>query len=94
MKSKIQFIPLFLLLINIFIYLIFHFLFKYDLNRALYYEFHTNIIPMLILGNVLLSILIFTILYLKKKYEIMYYSLIPILFYILLLIISLIVVFR
>ncbi|AZA80557.1 hypothetical protein C1637_13055 [Chryseobacterium lactis] len=94
MKNKIQFIPLLFFLVNIFIYLIFHFVFKYDLNRKLYYEFHTNIIPILVFGNIFVSILFFIILYKKRKYDKIYYPLIPIFIYVILFIMALIIVFK
>lgn len=94
MKNKIQFIPLLFFIVNIFIYLIFHFLFKYDLNRKLYYEFYTNILVILVFGNIFISILFFVILYMKKMYEKIYYSLIPVFIYIIFFIISLVIIFK
>ncbi len=94
MKKIIFYIPILFFAINVIIYLVFKFIFLYDLNRRLYYEFHTEVIPILILINVLLSILFFIILYLKKEYEKMYYSLIPILLYLIIFMISLIIIFK
>ncbi|AZB11512.1 hypothetical protein EG344_23090 [Chryseobacterium sp. G0162] len=94
MKNKIQFIPLLFFLINVFIYLIFHFAFKYDLNRKFYYEFHTSIIPILVFGNIFVSILFFVILYMKREYDKMYYSLIPVFIYVILFIIALVIAFK
>lgn len=94
MKNKIQFIPLIFFLVNVVIYLIFHLVFKYDINRKLYYEFHTSVIPILVLGNIFTSILFFIILYIKKRYEKMYYSLLPILLYIIILTIFLVIAFK
>jgi len=94
MKKKSHYIPTLCFAINLLIYLIFKILFRYDLNRKLYYEFHTEIVPILILMNISISVLFFVLLYLRRKYTKMYYALIPIILYIIILFISLIKVFR
>ncbi len=94
MKKKSHYIPILCFAINILIYSIFKILFRYDLNRKLYYEFHTEIVPILILMNISISVLFFVLLYLRRKYTKMYYALIPIILYIIILFVSLIKVFR
>ncbi len=94
MKNKIQYIPLSFFGVNILIYLIFHFIFKYNMNRKLYYDFHTSITPMLILLNIFVSIMFFIILYSKKEYAKMYYTLYPILIYIILFVVLLFISFK
>lgn len=94
MKNKIQYIPLLFFLVNVFIYLTFRIIFKYDMNRKLYYDFHTNITPILVLLNFLVSIIFFIILYIKREYEKMYYALYPILIYVILFVITLIISFK
>lgn len=94
MKNKIHFIPLLFFFINAVIYLIFHFTFKYDLNRKLYYEFHNSILTILAFVNVFVSVLFFVICYTKKMYDNMYYTLIPILIYIIFFIISIVIAFK